>query len=261
MALALFNERLEALAKTESKDEARNWAKENTKLHRLRQLTDEEAKALMDQGLTHIKTYFPDPAQREITVTPGAGDAPGHVASRPSDKATPQAPAAGFELDMPEPVSAPGVAPDEIVLASTRNPLMPVTTGKALKAAWDAWQQTADSLIDKKNDISVIHGKEYLNITFWRKIAVAYGIEAWPRPGTRKILIDADGSLRAEVEMAVKAPNGRQVQSFGIASTKEAKLKAVSEHDLMARAWSRAYVRGMRDLVGFGAPSAEEVEE
>lgn len=151
---------------------------------------------------------------------------------------------------------APSGAIEPIV--ESRAPIMPVSTGKALKAAFDAWHRTADELIDRKTDVSNIHGKEYLNIAFWRKIAVAYGIEAWPKKRTERL---RDGVLVCEVEMTVRAPGGRACQSFGIASKAEPKLKDATDHDLMARAWSRAYVRGMRDLIGFGSPSAEEVEE
>lgn len=169
---------------------------------------------------------------------------------------------AGNQLLTPQPAGEPVL----LEPSKFRDPLMPVTTGAALKKAFEAWRKTAEELIDRTPtpghprgpDISVIHEQEYFNITFWRKVAVAYGIEAWPK---KRVLVIRDGVLVAEVEMTVRAPNGRTAQSFGIASKAELKLKAASDHDLQARAWSRAYVRGLRDLVGFGAPSAEEAEE
>lgn len=159
------------------------------------------------------------------------------------------------------PSGDPGAS--NLVLTPTKfKPMLPAIPAQQLKEAWDAWHQTATALLDRKEDVSVIHGNEYLNITFWRKIAVAYGIEAWPKQGSRKLFIDDKGLPRAEIEFVCKAPNGRTVFSFGIASKAEPRLKDASDHDLMARAWSRAFVRGMRDLVGFGEPmaSAEEVE-
>jgi hypothetical protein len=111
-------------------------------------------------------------------------------------------------------------------------------------------------VLDRKEDVVLIHGKEYLSIKFWRKMRVAYRAEVHTR--TRKIDY-VNG--RAEVELVFRAPNGEQMQSFGIASKSEERLKTASDHDLQARAYARAFTRGMRDLVGFGEPSAEEAED
>lgn len=240
----------------EEEAELRNHARDLGKDHAL---TAGQKATLMDAIRAKLEAiHGQKPAEHfgkdgwKETGKAASGDATGgEVASASSEDTTPIPPSE--ELTLAAPNEFEGLPTRKV-----RDPLMPVTNATALRAAFDAWRQTTDSLIDPVNDLSTIHGKKYYNITFWRKVAVAYGIEAWPK---KRTLVLRDGVLIAEVEMTVRAPGGRACQSFGIASKAEAKLKDASDHDLQARAWSRAYVRGMRDLIGFGAPSAEEMEE
>ena len=161
--------------------------------------------------------------------------------------------------------SSPGSAPalptapagsNALTTTKIKGALLPALPAAQIAEAWRQWNDIANALLDRAQDISLIHGKEHLNITFWRKIKVAYQVEAYER-GDPKWSYEP---LKCEIKMGFRAPNGMTTTSIGIASRAEERLKGASDHDLMARAWSRAFTRGMRDLIGFGSPSAEEVE-
>lgn len=98
---------------------------------------------------------------------------------------------------------------------------------------------------------------------------MAYGVEV------RQLLKHSDsadaaheGTPSAEVNLRLTSPGGRFVESHGSCHGRERRwLKKdkvtwqdVSEHTITSMAWTRAYCRGMRVLIGFGEPSAEEVD-
>ena len=108
-------------------------------------------------------------------------------------------------------------------------------------------------LVDK-SDFVPIKGKQYLKKSGYRKFVNAYGISVE--------LIDMNvyelyDDRHAEVRLKVSVPSGQTVEGMGICSWSELHTKTL--HNLKATAWTRAFNRGIADLVAYGEVSAEEV--
>lgn len=105
----------------------------------------------------------------------------------------------------------------------------------------------------------------FVKKTGWRKIQTFYRVSTEIRQ--RDLERDQDGRLlRAYVLARAVAPDGRYADGDGACSSDEQRFRSVGgrakiEHDLPATAATRATNRAISNLVGFGAVSAEEVEE
>lgn len=123
--------------------------------------------------------------------------------------------------------------------------------------SWRAFQQLKDKL-KQDTDITTIKGAEYLNKSFWRKIATFFNLTS--EVAKREVLRNDKTQRITEVYFEVKviAPNGRAMVGVGTCSRYERNF-AHAEHDITAMAYTRALNRAISDMVAGGAVSAEEM--
>ena len=145
--------------------------------------------------------------------------------------------------------------------------LLPSVNAESMRAAVKAWDEMVSACV-RPEDVVLIDGHDYWKVTAWRRIAMAYQVEVRQ---LHKMSMSADsahdGTPSAEVELRLSAPNGRSVETTGLCHGREKRFRKkdgswqdASEHVIVSLAWTRAFCRGMRSLIGFGEPSAEEVE-
>jgi len=108
-------------------------------------------------------------------------------------------------------------------------------------------------LVDK-NDFVSIKGKPYLKKSGYRKFVNAFGISVELVEMNAYELYE---DRHAEVRLKVSVPSGQTVEGIGICSWSELQTKTL--HNMKATAWTRAFNRGIADLVAYGEVSAEEV--
>lgn len=110
-------------------------------------------------------------------------------------------------------------------------------------------------LVDK-NDFVAIKGKPYLKKSGYRKFVNAFGISV---ELMEMNVYELMGDWHAEVRLKVSVPSGQTVEGIGICSWNELHTKTL--HNLKATAWTRAFNRGIADLVAYGEVSAEEITD
>ena len=108
-------------------------------------------------------------------------------------------------------------------------------------------------LVDK-SDFVPIKGKQYLKKSGYRKFVNAFGISV---EQIEMSVYELYNDKHAEVRLKVSVPSGQTVEGIGICSWSELHTKTL--HNLKATAWTRAFNRGIADLVAYGEVSAEEV--
>lgn len=164
----------------------------------------------------------------------------------------------------------------------------PIAGVEDVRAAFEQYEQLRRTIVVKA-DITNIQGKEFVNKSGWRKLAVVMGVSG--QIVSRDYQRDAQGRvMSAEVVMRAVAPNGRFMEGLGACDLHERCCpKAFSEdavcrdsrskhhhciagcdgynhfskpqHDIPATAQTRALNRACSDLFGFGEVSAEEVTD
>lgn len=164
----------------------------------------------------------------------------------------------------------------------------PVADVTAVRDAFEQYDQLRRTIV-VKSDVTAIAGKEFVNKSGWRKLAVVMGVSGEIR--SREYVRDAQGRIAsAEVVVRAVAPNGRFMDGLGACDAHERCCpKAYDEnavcrdgrrshhhcpvgcdgynhfskpqHDIPATASTRALNRACSDLFGFGEVSAEEVTE
>lgn len=156
--------------------------------------------------------------------------------------------------DLPVPVGPAGAGP-----------LMPVATAKEMRAAMVAWAEIVKA-IEMPGDVVMIgkgeEKKPYRKVSFYRRAAAAYNLTVRQLSKMSTSGFTATGEKpTAEVHLRITAPNGRYVDSVGLASGREPNRGDMSEHAIVSLAWSRAFSRGCRVLIGFGEPIPEDARE
>ncbi len=169
----------------------------------------------------------------------------------------------------PDPRSPPARAtetslgrPDVDVLRSTGLSMLvsPIATPAQARAAWDAYVAMAKALEDPA-DVVRIEGKDFRRKSFWRKIALAYGIDVVLREATQELKDDAEGAYwSAHVVVRASSRTGRHVDGVASCSNREPNKRQATAHVVYATAYTRAANRAIADLVAAGEVSAEEVE-
>jgi len=221
---SLFINEFEAqLAKAEEVAEARNIAKE---IGRSGHLSVPEKDALM--GLARYRIAELERNER-LDVT-GEG-----------------------KQSLPKQADNPPVQVEEPVPGGTAI-VLPAVSPTAMGQAITAWDEVARA-IERPEDLCTIQGKPYRKASFWRKVRMAYRVSVMAMPG---YIDPKEGTALASVRL--NAPNGAFVDATGYRSRAEPLMKDAPLHNIIAKAETRAFVRGMRTLVGFGEPSAEEVD-
>lgn len=159
-----------------------------------------------------------------------------------------------------------------------------VSVEKAL-AAWQAYQDIADKLLDKE-DYQSFRSEDGTTHKFrkksgWRKLATFYGISVQmvderlfhdhdpkkclrvTNPDLFKVVEDCGCTLKGAryVVKAVHDQSGRTMEAIGICVKGERRVSQSSGwHDLAGRAYTRAVNRAIADLIGVSDPSAEELQ-
>ncbi len=178
-------------------------------------------------------TARPPPAAPSLSV----GTQPGAAASPAGSSFLPAAP-----------------APSSVGL------VLPIATPAQARAAWDAYVAMAQALEDPA-DVVEIEGRRFRRKSFWRKIALAYGVDVEQLGEERRLEPQPSGEVRIAFYVRVRAlaKSGRHFDGVGSCSSLERKGER-KEHDIYATAFTRAANRAIADLVAAGEVSAEEVE-
>lgn len=136
--------------------------------------------------------------------------------------------------------------------------LAPVITPDVMRAEMKAWTDLTEAIVDPAHDVVMIGTppKRHLKVTFWRKVRRAYNITV--------VIVDQQlDSVAgwARYTLRATAPNGSFNEASGYIDRKDGRGADKATFDnLCAKAYSRAFNRSLRGLIGFGEPSAEEVE-
>lgn len=138
--------------------------------------------------------------------------------------------------------------------------VVPIASPAQARAAWDAYVAMAQALEDPA-DVVEIEGKRFRRKSFWRKVALAYGISVELVNQLRAVEGDPAGVRTAfYVQVRASSKTGRHVDGVASCSSREPGRTSALEHVLYATAYTRAANRAIADLVAAGEVSAEEVE-
>jgi len=139
-----------------------------------------------------------------------------------------------------------------VVPAQRGGMVMPVVSAVEAQRAVAAYEALKRALLTDK-DIHTDKGKTYIKRNGWRRIAQAFGISLQLVSEDR---IEEAGGYRYAVMYRAIAPNGQYTDGDGMCSKAEF---GRSEHDVRAKAHTRAKNRAISDLVGGGEVSADEL--
>lgn len=150
---------------------------------------------------------------------------------------------------------------EETALAVTYPIVSPAITPKAALSAWTDFLELKHN-IKSEADVTIIAGKEYLNKSFWRKMATFFNLS--DRIVHKEIIDDSRGQIiSAYYEVEVIAPNGRKSVGIGFCEISERQSGRMSfahpGHDVRATAHTRGKNRAISDLIAGVEVSAEEM--
>lgn len=132
--------------------------------------------------------------------------------------------------------------------------LMPVSSADEIIRAWDAFKELKFRLLNE-SDFAEINGNRYGRKSAFRKLALAFGISV---SITREDRIEfKDGTVSYLMTARASSPNGRAMMACASCNTDEKRFNKSS--DARAVSQTRATNRAIADLIGWSAPSAEEV--
>ncbi len=136
-----------------------------------------------------------------------------------------------------------------------KTPLVsPVTSIEGILAAWASFQELKLKLLND-TDFVEIKGDKFAKKSAFRKLALAFGISV---EIVREDHLDfRDESIAYLMTARATSPNGRSMSACASAHSNEKKFSKVS--DARAVAQTRATNRCIADLIGWSAPSAEEM--
>lgn len=144
----------------------------------------------------------------------------------------------------------------EIVPVEPPMLLKPLASPEEARETWLEYEGVRDA-VTTDSDYTVIQGKKTPNKSYFRKIAVFFGLSDSIVEHERTDREDESFMHRLVVEAT--APNGRASVGVGICDSRERKF-AHPEHDVYATAHTRAKNRAISDMVAGGAVSAEEMQ-
>lgn len=148
-------------------------------------------------------------------------------------------------------------ARDAGLAPAARNPGPLLMSPDELGARIDAYNALAHELEKRPGYIVQIKGKPFRTKGFWRTMARISHISVQLLEERATV----DGPARKyRVVVRATAPDGSYADGIGGASSTEPAKKDMSDHAIAALAHTRAVNRAIADLVGFGEPSAEEVD-
>jgi hypothetical protein len=165
-------------------------------------------------------------------------------------------------------VQVPGAPPretvDEDVLvrdqALTGELVAPIVTPAQASFAWKQYVAIAQA-IEEPADVVEIQGHRFRRKSFWRKLALVYGIDVELREASQELKDDAKGAFwSSHVVVRARSRTGRYVDGVASCSNREPAKADATAHVVYATAYTRAANRAIADLVAAGEVSAEEVE-
>jgi len=131
--------------------------------------------------------------------------------------------------------------------------LKPLADNDYIIRVWNNFNNLKLKLLDD-SDFVEVKGEKYARKSAFRKLALAFGISTDILREDRLIIAGKDAYL---VSVKAIAPNGRFMTSVG--SCHEAERKFNKPSDVRAIAETRATNRAIANLLGWAAPSAEEI--
>lgn len=132
--------------------------------------------------------------------------------------------------------------------------VMPVSSTDDIVRAWNSFKDLKFRLLND-TDFIEIKGERFAKKSAFRKLALAFGISV---EITREDKIELkDGTISYLMTARGSSPNGRSMMACASCSTDEKRFNKSS--DARAIAQTRATNRSIADLIGWSAPSAEEV--
>jgi len=135
--------------------------------------------------------------------------------------------------------------------------VLPAASPEEAKKAWASYEALKQAVLDEKNDVQVIQGKNFLKKSYWRKIATFFNLSVEVVEERRE---DIGKNVVFHFVCKAIAPNGRFAIGSGSADIFEKGYRN-SYHNVRATAETRAFNRAVSNLVGGGEVSAEEVEQ
>jgi len=110
----------------------------------------------------------------------------------------------------------------------------------------------------KPEDTVMIQGKEFKKKSYWRKLAIVFGLSIDVIEERREVN-PRTGEVTYHIKAKATAPNGQFVVGLGSCSQFE-KGKRRTEHETRTTAETRAKNRAISDMLAWGEVSAEEVD-
>lgn len=129
----------------------------------------------------------------------------------------------------------------------------PVTSVDTIVKAWESFKELKFRLLNE-TDFILIRGERFAKKSAFRKLALAFGISV---ELVREDHLTFKDSTAFLLTARASSPNGRYMTAVGSCHTDEKKFSKAS--DARAVAQTRATNRCIADLIGWAAPSAEEV--
>lgn len=133
--------------------------------------------------------------------------------------------------------------------------VMPLTDPRAAHQAIEAYEQLKTAIV-RPDDQVTVKGRTFLKKSFWRRVATCFGLDVHLLQETR--VLSETGVLSYSVIYRAVAPNGRSMDGDGYCSSEEF---GPTEHNIRAKAHTRAKNRAISDLVGSGEVSADELPD
>lgn len=161
------------------------------------------------------------------------------------------------------PVDREGIPPRSSAVGELALPedlLVPLGTPAEVRRVWELYRATAKALEDPE-DLVTIEGRPFRKKSFWRKIALAYGVSVELREARAQLGSDEEGvGFWSRVTVRATSSRGRFADGVAVCSNREPTKKGATQHVVYATAYTRAANRAIADLVAAGEVSAEEVE-
>jgi hypothetical protein len=149
----------------------------------------------------------------------------------------------------------------ELVKQEITPVVMPAVTPAEAKKIWNEYEKMKLAVLDPKNDIQKIQGRDFKKKGYWRKLATFFNLSIEVVEERAEEIKNNEGQVVNKVwhfVVRATAPNGRSVIGSGSCDMLE-KGTRNTYHNTRSTAETRAYNRAVSNLVGGGEVSAEEV--
>ncbi|PLX27652.1 hypothetical protein C0583_00225 [Candidatus Parcubacteria bacterium] len=131
--------------------------------------------------------------------------------------------------------------------------VMPVVDNHKILEAWRNFNELKMKLLED-SDFIILKGEKYAKKSAFRKLAFAFGISCEIK---REERVELDDGYAYEITMRSSSPSGRFMTSVASCHSNERHFS--KDSDVRAIAQTRATNRAVADLIGWSAPSAEEM--